>query len=96
MATPNTCGSLILLQQYYNSLYGGYMKSATLKGLVIETADEAGSNPGPDYMYGWGLLDIAKAATVIRQKGGASIISEQTLNNGNTYTLNVTQRVQNR
>jgi len=89
MATPNTCGSLILLQQYYNSLYGGFMKSATLKGLVIETADEAGSNPGPDYMYGWGLLDMAKAVTVIRQKDASSIISEQTLNNGNTYTLNV-------
>jgi hypothetical protein len=89
MATPNACGSLMLLQQYYNSLYGGYMRSATLKGLVIETADEAGPNPGPDYMYGWGLLDIAKAATVIRQKGNSSLIGEQTLLNGGTYTLNV-------
>ncbi|MCX6243860.1 MAG: S8 family serine peptidase [Bacteroidetes bacterium] len=89
MATPNACGSLILLQQYYFSLYSAYMRSATLKGLVIETADEAGANPGPDYMYGWGLLDMAKAAAVIRRKGASSVISEQTLNNGSTYTLNV-------
>ena len=38
------------------------MRAATLKGLVIHTADEAGSNPGPDYVFGWGLLNTLTAA----------------------------------
>ena len=41
------------------------MRSATLKGLVIHTADEAGANPGPDYSFGWGLLNVLKAAEQI-------------------------------
>lgn len=65
MATPATTGSSMLLQEYYSKLHNTFMRSATLKGLLIHTADEAGSYPGPDYAYGWGLVDIAKAAAVI-------------------------------
>jgi hypothetical protein len=65
MATPATTGSSMLLQQYYSQLHNVFMRSATLKGLLIHTADEAGLTPGPDYAYGWGLVDIAKAAAVI-------------------------------
>jgi hypothetical protein len=52
MASPNVAGSLLLLQQLYqevNHLFGDPMRSATLKGLAIHTADEAGPDPGPDY-----------------------------------------------
>ena len=35
--------------------------SATMKGLAIHTAFDAG-NVGPDYTYGWGVLNGAKAA----------------------------------
>lgn len=66
MASPNTSGSLLLLQEYYAQLHAGnFMRAATLKGLVIHTADEAGSDPGPDYQFGWGLVNIKKAAQVI-------------------------------
>jgi hypothetical protein len=65
MATPATTGSSMLLQQYYSQLHNVFLHSATLKGLLIHTADEAGNYPGPDYVYGWGLIDIAKAAAVI-------------------------------
>ena len=54
MATPATTGSSMLLQQYYSQLHNVFMRSATLKGLLMHTADEAGPYPGPDYMYGWG------------------------------------------
>ncbi|HXD76723.1 MAG TPA: GEVED domain-containing protein, partial [Puia sp.] len=33
--------------------------------LLIHTADEAGQYPGPDYAFGWGLIDMVKAAAVI-------------------------------
>ncbi len=65
MATPAITGSSMLLQQYYSQLHNTFMRSATLKGLLIHTADEAGTYPGPDYVFGWGLVDIAKAAAVI-------------------------------
>ncbi len=90
MSTPNACGSLGLLQQHYYTLNSAYMKAATLKALAIHTADECGANPGPDYSYGWGLLNTGKAALTISAKDVVSKIVEATLNNGNTYTLNVT------
>jgi Subtilase family/GEVED domain len=66
MATPATTGSAFLLQEYYQKLHSGvFMYSSTLRGLLIHTADEAGANPGPDYTYGWGLIDLQKAAAVI-------------------------------
>jgi Subtilase family/PKD-like domain/Secretion system C-terminal sorting domain len=88
MATPNATGSLGLLQQHYHNLFGIYMRSATLKGLVIHTADEAGNYPGPDYKFGWGLLNTAKAATLLSNTTTAKV-KELTLANGTTYTLNI-------
>ncbi len=89
MATPNVSGSLFLLQEYYaqkNS--GNFMLAATLKGLACHTALDAG-NPGPDYIYGWGLLDMAKAAQAITDNGTKSLISEKTLVQGQTQTFTV-------
>lgn len=71
MATPATAGSSFLLQEYYGKVHhDSLMLSATLKGLLIHTTDEAGNNPGPDYTYGWGLVDIEKAAAVITADNG--------------------------
>jgi len=54
MSSPNAAGSLFLLQEHYSKLKSGaFLRSATIKGLAIHTADEAGPNPGPDYQNGW-------------------------------------------
>lgn len=91
MAAPNVSGSLVLLQEYYSSLNSGkFMRSATLKGLIINSTDEAGSSFGPDYVYGWGLLNIEKAATLIKLSTSKSIITERTLAQGEVYTLQLT------
>ena len=82
MSGPNVAGSLILLQQYYHTLYNEYMKSSTLKALVINTAFEAGPDNGPDYMFGWGVMNSAKAASAISSKGGQGEIIEGELTNG--------------
>ncbi len=89
MATPNTSGSLILLQQHYNELNGNFMLSSTLRGLALHTADEAGTNPGPDYRFGWGLLNTERAAEVISNNGQTSEIREIVLTQGQTYSLEV-------
>jgi hypothetical protein len=93
MAAPNATGSLYLLQEYYKKLHpSAFMRSATLKGLAIHTADEAGSYPGPDYQFGWGLLNVLKASEVITSsyQQQSDTIIESTLNNGNTYTFTAT------
>ena len=90
MSAPNVSGSLVLLQELYSQKNNGsFMRSATLKGLAIATANEAGSNPGPDYIYGWGLLNTENAANAILNKGDKSIINESSLNQGTTQTINV-------
>ncbi|WP_198170193.1 S8 family serine peptidase [Mucilaginibacter arboris] len=89
MATPNVSGSVFLLQEYYSQKNSGnFMRAATLKGLVCHTAFDAG-NIGPDYIYGWGLLNTAKAAQAITDKGVKSMINENSLSQGQTQTFNV-------
>src|SRR3546814_10524581 len=66
MASPNIAGSLLLLQELYALRHdGAFMRAATLKGLAIHTAGEAGPSPGPDYRFGWGVLNTASAAEVL-------------------------------
>lgn len=93
MSSPSAAGSAILLQEHYENLkgMGNFMRSSTLKALIIHTADEAGAHPGPDYSYGWGLMNTEAAAAVITDDMTFSdAISENTLNENNTFTLNVT------
>ena len=86
MATPNVSGSLLLLQQHYNDLNGEYMLASTLRALALHTADEAGFAPGPDYRFGWGLMNTQRAAQVISQDGTESMIITETLDANDVYT----------
>ncbi|WP_299619244.1 S8 family serine peptidase [uncultured Tenacibaculum sp.] len=88
MASPNVAGSLLLLQQHYNNVNGNFMRAATLKGLALHTADDAGAS-GPDAVFGWGLLNAKRAAETITANGAASKIEELTLTAGQTYTITV-------
>ncbi|MDB4920821.1 S8 family serine peptidase [Mucilaginibacter sp.] len=89
MAAPNITGSLYLLQEYYTQKNSGkFMRAATLKGLACHTAFDAG-NAGPDYIYGWGLLDMRKAAQAITDDDSKSLIKESTLQQGQKQTYNV-------
>lgn len=98
MAGPNATGSLFLLQEYYSKLKGAtsFLRSATLKGLAIHTANEAGTTPGPDYQFGWGLLNVEKAANVITAAVPSNnaatsqhLLYENTLAQAQTFTTTV-------
>lgn len=86
MASPNVTGTLLLLQQHYKNLTTNFMKAATLKGLACHTADDAG-NVGPDPVFGWGLLNAKKAAETITGNGLTSWVSEENLNQGQSYSF---------
>ena len=81
MAAPNVTGSLFLLQELFSQRNSGkFMLASTLKALAIQTAKEAGPAPGPDYMFGWGLLDVSAGAEIILKEDGASnVIREEIL-----------------
>lgn len=91
MSSPSATGSLLLLQEHYNDLKGGsnFMKAATLKALVIHTADEAGANIGPDYQFGWGLMNTLKAAQVISEDQSLNVLDELSLANNGNYQRTV-------
>lgn len=88
MATPSTSGSLALLQQHHNNLFGHYMLASTAKALVMHTADQPSATFGPSYAFGWGLLDTEGAALFI-----SSVVDEpirmQELNLLNNETDNL-------
>jgi hypothetical protein len=101
MAAPGAAGSLLLLQELSHrfTLNGAprILKSATVKGLAIHTANEAGLYPGPDYKFGWGLLNIAEAAQVLNtaftNNNSASsphFVYENTLLNGESKSYTIT------
>ena len=72
MAAPTAAGAGILLAEYYSELSGGEaMRASTLKGVIIHTADDLG-NRGPDYRFGWGLMNTQAAAEKIRKSYGSS------------------------
>ncbi|MFY8003711.1 MAG: S8 family serine peptidase, partial [Chitinophagaceae bacterium] len=91
MSAPNVSGSLFLLQEHYAKTNGNrFMRSASLKGLAIHTANECGTNAGPDYIFGWGLLNTLKAAEVISSKNtGNHLLREEVLNNGASHNYQV-------
>lgn len=90
-ASPSIAGALGLLIQHYRQTHGGAnMRSATLKALAIHTADECGPADGPDYMFGWGILNAKTAAEVISQSvRNPYAIQERVLRTGETHTVRV-------
>ncbi|MEM6297284.1 MAG: S8 family serine peptidase [Bacteroidota bacterium] len=88
MSAPVVSGAGLLLQEHYSNRYSRFMKAATLKALMLHTAEDLG-NTGPDYQNGWGLLDAQAAVAVIDTKDDESFIWEETLNNSNTWTFDL-------
>ena len=89
MSSPNVAGSIVLLQQYYNQLNSSFMKGATLRGLVIHSADETGSADGPDYRFGWGLLNVQRGAEIIAGRNDSSYLIEESIASGETLVFSV-------
>lgn len=85
LAAPAAAGVAAQLIELYGRLFpGAAMRSSTVKGLLIHTADDLG-NPGPDYKFGWGLIN-AQAATdkILLHKHNPALLNvkEDSLTNG--------------
>ena len=87
MAAPSVTGSLALVQEHYQEQTGNFLKAATLKALTVHCADEAGDSYGPDYEFGWGLMNTKRMVDYISADGYTVQINEQILQNGGEYTI---------
>ncbi|MEK7322410.1 MAG: S8 family serine peptidase [Pseudomonadota bacterium] len=72
MATPTVSGAIALLVERYRKVTGSLAPPPAhlIRALVANTAADLGT-PGPDYAYGWGLLDAQAALKVIDADSGA-------------------------
>ena len=91
MAAPGVTGAIVLLQEHNYNVNSSYLKSASMRGLLVHTADECDTNffgaDGPDYKYGWGLINAKEAATCITENGITSLIYEGNLAQGESFQL---------
>lgn len=105
-STPAVTGSLALLQQENADFGNGPLLASTWKALLVNSADDGdrlpahyndktGGNtnlyPGPDYYYGWGLMNTRRAAeSLAANQSNAShrtYLREHTLFSGNAVEI---------
>lgn len=86
MSVAAASGSAILLTEYYGRLFPGHnMLASTIKGLMINSADDLGT-AGPDYRNGWGMVNARVACEYLRRHAPfpeLGILREDSLNSTN-------------
>lgn len=98
MATPVVTGiSGLLVQQWRKTFSGANPSAAVLKTLLIAGATDLGAT-GPDYMYGFGLVDAKRSVDLIVADAatGARIRTGSVANNQDVHialTVSSTQTV---
>lgn len=85
MAAPSAVGTLALLNERYRQLNGGDVPAgALMKAIACNTAEDLG-NTGPDYAYGYGLINARRAVECIEN----SRYDNESVSNGETKTFNI-------
>ncbi|MBS1775420.1 MAG: S8 family peptidase [Bacteroidetes bacterium] len=64
MSTPVVTGNLALLSQRYKQKFGNNPPAALLKALMMNGATDMG-NPGPDFTYGFGLINTFRSKQML-------------------------------
>lgn len=64
MATPAASGGVAMLIEQFQAFNGKKPGAAVIRSLLAATAKDLG-NKGPDYVFGFGLIDIYSAAALI-------------------------------
>jgi hypothetical protein len=86
-AAPGIAGVSAQLYQAYSEANGNVLPPAALiKATILNTANEAG-NIGPDYKFGWGIINGLRAAKLIEDNRFLSSTISQ--GGSNDHTINV-------
>lgn len=87
MATPAVTGVMSLLYQRYKETHGGERPlSSMMRALACNTATDLG-NPGPDYRYGYGMINGNRAIEVLENGYYYSDIISQSVIRKQTITV---------
>lgn len=85
MACPTVTGSIALLYERYRQLHSNADPSgALIKAIACNSADDLG-RPGPDYIFGFGMLNARKAVEAIEENRYFT----GTISNAGTNTFSV-------
>ncbi len=89
-SAPNASGSALLLQDYFSKRFkGNLMRASTLMALIINTAEDFG-HPGPDYKFGWGLMNTLEAARLVQRHAdnpNARLMREERLHDSHIHNF---------
>ncbi len=90
MSSPTVAGTVALLTQMFRRVYDGAEPTPEImKSILIHTAIDGGSSPGPDYRFGYGLMDAQAATDFIAQnQTGESLLKFDSVSEAtNEYQL---------
>jgi hypothetical protein len=86
MASPQVAGALGLLSQRYKQLHANTdPRSDVLKAIILNGTDDIG-NPGPDYRFGFGYLDLYRSLQIL----DSNRYTTNTIAQGGQQSLNIT------
>ena len=86
MAAPGVTGGLTLLYQLFKQLNSGNNPKSGLMKAIVCNSGRDGGNSGPDFSYGFGWLDLKRAAITIENNRYIS----SSIANGNQNTHSIT------
>lgn len=86
-SSPAAAGVGLLLQQVKKETGTGYLRSDMMRALLINSANEAGIHLGPDYKFGYGLINALGAAETLLNSNGKSYTNDLILQNNETFTM---------
>ena len=85
MSCPGVSGSIAQLYHAYKDLNNGQNpRSSLIKAVVMNSAEDLG-NPGPDFIYGWGRVNLKRSyETLLNQQ-----YFYNSLDNGNNTSISL-------
>ncbi|MGB0863120.1 MAG: S8 family serine peptidase [Saprospiraceae bacterium] len=90
-AAPSVAGVIAQLMHAYKDINGGQEpESALIKAAAMNTAGDLG-NVGPDYKFGWGLIDGRRAYNLLQENRYLTGTVSQ--GNNNTHTIAIPTNV---
>lgn len=100
MASPAVAAVFALWQEWAIKHSKSKMPftAATIRALMAHTADEAGAAPGPDHLFGWGVLNAKNGVHVMEgaMAGVDATLEEGTLQQGEEYKKTIEIKEKNK
>ncbi len=89
-STPATTGLAALVFQRYKAVYGTEPTAALAKALLCGSATDLGQ-PGPDSIYGFGIVNAQEAIRLIDQHVSSvfTAFAEDSVSNGDVRTISI-------